>query len=296
MINHKHTVPSKKEKIRLSDYGPGIFPNLPTKSAFKKAIKKGEIFVNGETGTTGHLVKPGEEITWSEPDKNPGKLFHIELDVIFEDEHLAVVNKPAGIVVSGNQFRTLENALPEHLQISSLADALSFPKPIHRLDAPTSGLIIIAKTSSSRVYLSRQMAEKKIQKTYHAVVMGETPENWKSDLALEDKPAKTLFSKKYSVPSLRSQALTLIKAIPVTGRTHQIRRHLAEGGFPILGDKQYGPEGNILMGKGLFLCATEIKFPHPETGHIMHLNIDPPPKFQKFMIGEEKRYQKYTHH
>ncbi|WP_146192248.1 RluA family pseudouridine synthase [Marinilabilia rubra] len=294
MTSHKHIVPSVAKSQRLSDYGPGIFPNLPTKSAFKKAIKKQEIYVNGQPETTGHLVKPGEEIAWHEPDKNPGKVFHIELDVVYEDEHLAVVNKPSGVVVSGNQFRTLENALPEHLQISSLADALSFPKPIHRLDAPTSGLIIIAKTSSARVYLSRQMEKKKIQKSYHAVVMGETPDNWESDLALEGKPAKTLFSKRYSVPSLRSQALTLTKAIPVTGRTHQIRKHLAADGFPILGDKIYGNEGHILMGKGLFLCATEVKFLHPETHQIMHLNIDTPPKFQKFMIGEEKRFQKYT--
>lgn len=293
MSIHNHIVPEISASIRLSDYGPGIFPGLPTRSSFKKALKKQEIFVNGHPGTTGHWVKQGEEISWQERERNPRKIFHIDLEVIFEDEHLAVVNKPAGVVVSGNQFRTLENALPEHLRPSTFPDALSFPKPVHRLDAPTRGLIIIAKTSGARVNLSRLMEQKKIQKMYHAVVMGETPEQWECNSPLEQKAARTLFVKTASVPSLRSKTLTLVKAIPVTGRTHQIRKHLAADGYPILGDKIYGQEGRILKGKGLFLCATEIKFPHPVSGKAIHLKIDPPPKFRKFMISEEKRFLKY---
>lgn len=293
MSQHIHIVPSDAAPVRLSDYGPGIFHGLSTKSAFKKAIKKGKIQINGKPGTTGHIVKSNEEITWQEPDQIPEKLFHIDLNIIFEDDHLAVVNKPAGIVVNGNQFRTLENALPLNLTPSSQQDGLAMPRAIHRLDAPTGGLIIIAKTAHARVHLSRQMEQKEIRKTYHAVVIGETPEKWGSEAPVDEKPASTLFEKVNSVLSLRSGTLTHVKAMPLTGRTHQIRKHLAEGNTPILGDKIYGKDGLIMLGKGLFLCATGIQFQHPHFGESLSFVIKPPEKFGKFMQGEERRWKKY---
>ncbi|MFO8000173.1 MAG: RluA family pseudouridine synthase [Marinilabilia sp.] len=289
---HTHIIPSIISSARLSNYGAGIFPGLPTRSAFKKAIKRGEIFVDGNPGTTGLMVNPAQRITWQEPEKLPGRIFHIHLKVVYEDDHLAVVNKPAGVVVSGNQFRTLENALPAHLSPSSLPDALPAPKAVHRLDAPTSGLIIIAKTSAARVALSRQMENKEIQKSYHVVVIGNTPSSMEINDPIEDQPALTTFGKVQTVPSLRSGHLTLLKAKPVTGRTHQIRKHLSSAGFPILGDKLYGKEGLIMRGKGLFLCATEIIFNHPHTEEKLHLQIEMPAKFEKFMEGEKKRFFK----
>jgi 23S rRNA pseudouridine1911/1915/1917 synthase len=293
MSQHIHIVPKDAVLVRLSDYGPGIFHGLSTKSAFKKAIKKGEIQINGKPGTTGHLVKPDEEITWQEPDQIPENLFHIDLDIIFEDDHLAIVNKPAGIVVNGNQFRTLENALPLHLKPSTQPDRLMMPRAIHRLDAPTSGLIIIAKTADARVQLSRQMEKKEIRKTYHSVVIGETRETWSSEVPVDEKPATTLYEKLTAVPSLRSGTLTLVKAMPLTGRTHQIRKHLAEANTPILGDKIYGKEGLIMRRKGLFLCATGVEIRHPKTGEPLSIEIKPPEKFGKFMRGEERRWKKY---
>ncbi|RCW30806.1 RluA family pseudouridine synthase [Marinilabilia salmonicolor] len=293
MQSEKHIVTSDTRSIRLSDYGPGIFPGLSTKSAFKKAIKKGEIMVDKQPGTTGHIVKPGEVITWNTPDDKPVKIYHIDLEVVYEDETLGVVNKPAGVVVSGNQFRTLENALPLHLEPSSHTDALVSPKAIHRLDAPTSGLIIIAKTAAARVKLSRLMEQKEIHKTYQALVIGETQESWSSETPVDEKPATTLFRKIRTVPSLRSETLTMVEAKPLTGRTHQIRKHLSEAGTPILGDKMYGKEGLILKGKGLFLCATQVAFPHPFSGEPISIKIDPPHKFEHFMQGEKRRWEKY---
>lgn len=289
---HCHNIPTNIHTQRLSDYGKGIFPGLITKSSFKKAIKRNEILVDGKPGTTGHLIKPGEKIVWNEPDKKPRKLYHISLNIVYEDDHLAVVNKPAGVVVSGNQFRTLENALPVHLTSSPFPDALPGPKAIHRLDSLTSGLIIIAKTSSARIDLSRQMEEKKIRKVYHAVVIGETEDQWTIKTPVDGKPAITEFEKLKAVPSLRSEKLTLVKAKLLTGRTHQIRKHLSEGSTPILGDKLYGKDGLILKGKGLFLCATEVTFLHPETAKNIHLKIDMPPKFLKFLEGEKQRYER----
>jgi len=266
---------------------------LSTKSAFKKAIKKGEIRVNKEPATTGHIVKPNEEITWQENDQIPENLYHIDLEIIFEDDHLAVVNKPAGIVVNGNQFRTLENALPLNLRPSEQPDGLAMPRAIHRLDAPTGGLIIIAKTADARVKLSRQMEQKEIRKTYHAVVIGETRDTWRSEVPVDEKSATTLFEKVTSVPSLRSGTLTLVKAMPLTGRTHQIRIHLAGANTPILGDKTYGKEGLIMRRKGLFLCATGVEFKHPYTEEPLSIEIKPPGKFGNFMQGEERRWRKY---
>ncbi|WP_010662728.1 RluA family pseudouridine synthase [Marinilabilia salmonicolor] len=293
MQSEKHIVTSETRSIRLSDYGPGIFPGLSTKSAFKKAIKKGEILVDGQSGTTGHIVRPGEEITWNPLEQKPVKLYHIDLEIIYEDEYMAVVNKPAGVVVSGNQFRTLENALPLHLRPSSQTDALAAPKAIHRLDAPTSGLIIIAKTAAARVKLSQLMEKKEIEKTYQAVVIGETQEAWSSETPVDEKTASTLFRKIMDIPSLRSGTLTLVEAQPLTGRTHQIRKHLSEAGTPILGDKLYGTEGLIMKGKGLFLCATRIAFLHPFSDEKMLIEIEPPHKFKHFMQGEKRRWEKY---
>jgi len=293
MPHKKHIVTTDTNSIRLSDYGPGIFPGLPTKSAFKKALKKGEILVDGQPGTTGHIVKPGEVITLNPAEQKSVKLYHIELETVYEDEYMAVVTKPAGVVVSGNQFRTLENAIPLHLKPSPNTDALASPKAIHRLDAPTSGLIIIAKTAGARVKLSTQMQQKDIHKTYTAVVIGETEESWSSETPIDEKPARTLFKKITSVPSLRSGTLTLVEAKPITGRTHQIRKHLAEAGTPILGDKTYGKEGLIMKGKGLFLCATRVDFSHPFSGEQMSIEIPPPEKFEKFMQGEQRRWEKY---
>ena len=289
---HIHIIPSNATPDRLSNYGGGCFAGLPTRSSFKKAIKRGEIFINGEPGTTGSIIHPGYKIEWHEPEKKPGKLFHIHLDIIYADDHLVVVNKPAGVVVSGNQFRTLENAIPVYLGPSTLPGALPSPRAIHRLDAATSGLIIMARTSQSRAALGHQMEEKSIQKHYHTVVIGNPPASGKINEAIDERPAVTTFEKICAVPSLRSSTLSLLKASPVTGRTHQIRKHLASQGWPVLGDKLYGKEGLIMRGKGLFLCATEVCFIHPQTGEKMHFQIEMPAKFERFMKGEKQRFFK----
>ena len=289
---HKYIVPPGVIPARLSNYGPGIFAGLPTKSSFKKAIKKEEIFVNGNPGATGMIIHPGYKIEWHEPEKKPGKLYHIHLDIIYADDHLVVVNKPAGVVVSGNQFRTLENAIPAYVDRSPLPGALPSPRAIHRLDAATSGLLIMARTSEARAVLGHQMEEKSIQKFYHAVVIADAPEQGTIEEPVDDKPAVTVFEKLYTVPSLRSGHLSLLKVSPITGRTHQIRKHLSSLGFPVLGDKLYGKEGLIMRGKGLFLCATDLTFSHPVTGEKLYFQIEMPQKFEKFMAGEEKRFFK----
>ncbi|MGM0612630.1 MAG: RluA family pseudouridine synthase [Bacteroidota bacterium] len=290
--SQRHIVPEGTSPLRLSDYGHRVFTGF-SRAGFKKAIKRGEIYVNGKTGTTGIIVVPGMEIQYWPEEKEPSKIYHTALELVYEDDYLAVVRKPGGIVVSGNRFQTLENALSAHLQISPKPDALPLPRAIHRLDAPTSGMVIIAKTRSARVYLGQQMEEKKISKKYTAVVIGKTPESWFSDQPIDGKKALTKFKKINSVPSLVSDTLTMLEADPVTGRTHQIRKHLFQDGYPVLGDKMYAREGFVLKGKGLFLCATALSFYHPVSSEKLNLTIQPPAKFFRFMEGEERRFRKY---
>jgi 23S rRNA pseudouridine1911/1915/1917 synthase len=182
-----YIVPDGVTGIRLSNYAAGIFPGLATRSGLKKAIKRGEVLVRGEVATTATMLFAGNEIEWNKPDYVPRKLFDVELDVVYEDDYLAVVSKPAGIVVSGNRPDTLEHGLPAHLARSSQEDALPVFRAIHRLDSATSGLVIIAKTNHARVALGNMMEQKEIAKTYQAVVIGETPSQEFSMTLLEGK-------------------------------------------------------------------------------------------------------------
>ena len=289
-----HIVPDGINGVRLSDYLAGIYPGLDTKSGVKKAIKLGEIFVQGKPASTGKLLYPGYCIEWEKPDHVPEKVYRIALDVVYEDDYLAIVNKPPGIVVSGNRFKTLENGIGAHISPSKQPDALTIPRAIHRLDSSTSGLVIIAKTQSVRIALGTVLEERKIVKIYHAVVIGQPSSQSVFNTPINGKEALTRFETVRSVPSLVSGRLTLLRLFPETGRTHQIRIHLSGAGFPILGDKIYGQPGFILKGKGLFLCATGVEFVHPVTGQLLSVSVDIPSKFGKFMDGEYLRWKKYS--
>jgi len=191
------------------------------------------------------------------------------LDVLYEDEYLLAIHKPAGVRVSGNHFKTIKNGLPEGYQ------------PVHRLDYPTTGILLIGKTPES-VRLFNQMFEKKeIKKTYYAIVIGELADSGIFDQDIDTKYAKTNFKNISQVSSDRFDQLTLIKAFPETGRRHQIRKHLALSGRPILGDQDYSPPEFVLKGKGLYLHASELCFIHPFNKKEMVLRAPIPNRFKK---------------
>ncbi|HKL72272.1 MAG TPA: RluA family pseudouridine synthase [Marinilabiliaceae bacterium] len=290
----KHIVPQVEfNNIRFCDYCGGVFDGLPTKSSVKKAISRGELFINGKPASDGRFVVSGQLIEWRREVKVPERVFELEVPVVYEDDYLAVVNKPAGVVVSGNRFQTLENALVEILQPSSQPDALTMPHAIHRLDSDTSGLVIIGKTASAHLQLSRMMAERKIQKFYSAVVIGAPPKNGTINDPIDQKPAVTHFQTIKKYDSLVSGVLSLLQVKLETGRTHQIRKHLSAAGHPILGDKLYGQPGFVLRHRGLFLCASQLVFDHPVTNKPIDLSIELPAKFTKFPEGEQTRFNKY---
>ena len=266
---------------RLQEYGVGIFNNIPTKSALKKALKKQLITVDKTVATTATFIKGGEtiELAYQET-KTPKKQLIFPLEVLFEDEYLAVIHKPAGILVSGNSFKTITNALPQNLKKSTLTDA-TIPQPVHRLDYPTTGILLVGKTNSSIRILNKLFEDKEIHKTYYAITIGKMETKGKVISSVDSKKSKSKYKVLNSVPSERFGSLNLIKLSPKTGRRHQLRIHLASIGNPILGDKEYGKEGLILNGKGLYLHAYSLKFIHPFTKEKLYLKDGLPERFKK---------------
>lgn len=281
MKTETHIVPEVIEPLRLQEYGVGIFSSCPTKSALKKAIKKDAVQVNGKPASTATLITGGETIKLDLPQETePKKKLNFPLQILFEDSYLAVIHKPAGIVVSGNSFKTIANALPQNLETSTLPDATT-PRPVHRLDLATTGLLLVGKTHSSIRALNKMFEDKKVKKTYYAINIQKMDSCGRITEPVDNKQAATVYRVVDSVPSKRFGDLNLLRLHPETGRRHQLRKHLSGRGNPILGDKEYGIEGFILKGKGMYLHAFSLEFVHPFTGKKMHLEDELPKKFRK---------------
>jgi len=276
-----HIVEKLEKPIRFQEYSVGIFNAIPTKSGIKKAIKKGLIFIEGSLATTSKYISGGEKIELFESENSSTfERLKLDIEVLFEDETLAVVYKPAGILVSGNKFVTIANGLAQNLKKSTLADAVK-PQPIHRLDYPTSGLLLIGKTSTAITALGKLFKEKEIQKTYFAVTIGKMNSEGTIKLPIDKKESKTDFKVLHTVISERFEFLNLVKLSPKTGRKHQLRKHLFSLGNPILGDKEYFLEGKVLNGKGLYLHAATLDFVHPFTKKTISISKELPKKFNK---------------
>lgn len=208
------------------------------------------------------------------------------LKILFEDEHLAIIHKPAGILVSGNSFKTIANALPQNIKYSKLTDA-TISQPVHRLDYATTGVLLVGKTSSSIQALNKMFENKEIKKTYYAIAIGEMDGKGEISSKIDSKSAQSNYIITESVPSKRFGKLNLVKLIPLTGRRHQLRKHLSSIKNPILGDKDYGIENLILKGKGLYLHAYSLKFVHPFTGEEIYMMDELPKRFKKIFAQLE---------
>lgn len=276
-----HIVPKLPAPIRLQEYGVGVFNAALTKSALKKALKKRYITVNAVIATSAIFIQGGETITLSIPEEvDSKKKLVLPVQVIFEDEHLAAIHKPAGILVSGNRFKTIANALAQNLSPSQLPDAAK-PQPVHRLDYPTTGILLAGKTSSGIRALNVLFEDKAIQKTYYAVTIGEMNNMGTINSPIVGKKAQSNYIVRESVFSKKFGQLNLVELEPKTGRRHQLRKHLSSIGNPILGDREYGIENLIVKGKGLYLHAFALEFIHPFTNEKVHLKDGLPQKFKK---------------
>ena len=181
--------------------------------------------------------------------------------------------------------------MPFNIKLSTEEDALKWAKPVHRLDNQTSGLLIASKTKLAHINLGKQFEQKKIRKKYVAIVIGKLNGNGFILDEIDGKTAKTEYNVLKTVESLKNEYLSLVELYPHTGRTHQLRIHLSNLGFPILGDKLYGKQDLILKHKGLFLSSIELWLKHPVKGSDLHVKMDIPHKFSSRLNGEERRWQ-----
>ena len=274
-----------------------------SRSSIDKMIEAGFIKVNGDEVNTHYVPKTGDEITVEggfkeEVDIKPEKM---DLDIIYEDDDVLVINKPSGLVVhpgAGNQNGTLVNGLMAHTEDLSDINGEVRPGIVHRIDKDTTGLMIVAKNNKAHEALSDALSRHEIKRDYLAIVKGEFP----SDTATIDAPigrdevnrkkmAVTSKNSKEAITHLRVvkryKGYTLVRLSLETGRTHQIRVHMSYIGYPIVNDPLYGTGETTEYGQ--FLHSTSIDFIHPTTKENMHFEIDMPKEFKEFLSTLEEK-------
>lgn len=278
----------------LSDSVEGL-----SRSSLTKLIEDGKVTVGEKAVKKNYKVADGDRVTVLIDDPKPVDITpeDIPLDIVYEDEHLLVVNKPKGMVVHpapGNYSGTLVNALMYHCgdHLSGINGELR-PGIVHRIDKNTSGLLAVAKSDIAHAGLSEQIKDHSFTRRYLAICYG----NIKEDERTVDAPIgrHKIDRKKMCVTQLNSKpAVTHIKVLEryegftyiecrlETGRTHQIRVHLASIGHPIAGDDVYGPSKVITALGGQCLHAYQLGFIHPVTGEYIEFTADPPESFIRF--------------
>jgi RluA family pseudouridine synthase len=288
-----HVVPPGTERLRLDKYASQVLPGLPSRARARKAAKAGTLRLNGKIAESSRFVQPGDTLTYSGPKRGPPKPYPRELVIPWVDDHLAVVVKPAGLLTNGNRFQTLEAILVHHLKPPDLPDALPWPRPAHRLDFRTGGLLVAARTTSAQIALGRAFEERRVRKRYRAIVQGHLKGSGTVNEPVEGRDAESRWEVVDHCPSTRVGSLTTVDLWPHTGRTHQLRRHMAFLGTPILGDEKYTPEDlPLLRGKSLFLYAVALTLPHPITGQEIAIEVPEPARFSSLRRRETARFER----
>lgn len=286
----EHKVSGISQPTRIVDYIGDVFDMLGSRSAARKAIAAGRVKMNSEKVYPSDTIKNGDFISLTGTGIAKAKKFDFEIEQVYEDEHLIIVNKPAGIAVNGNRNKTVENALAGVTRKSKLVDSLPRPIAVHRLDVPTKGLVMLAKSKSALITLSNAFETNKIKKEYHAIVHGVPQQSGVINKPVEGKKSESRYQLEKTVKSRIFTNLSLVKLKPITGRTHQLRIHMASIGHLIVGDRLYAKEVKTILGKGLFLCASKISFEHPENKELKVVQIKLPNRFTRLLDREEARF------
>ena len=270
-----------------------------TRSQATRLIESGEVAVNGRAVSKSYKLAGGEDIAVTLPEPEPVEAVpqDIPLDVVYEDADVIVVNKPSGMVVHpapGHPDGTLVNALLYHCAgtLSGIGGALR-PGIVHRIDRDTSGLIIAAKNDAAHQYLSAQLADHTLARTYECIVVGKLREDRGTvDAPIARHPTDR---KRMAVVAGGREAVThweVIARYPgythvrcrlETGRTHQIRVHMAYIGHPILGDTVYGAKKEVPGLTGQCLHAVGLRFLHPRTHAVVELSCPLPEEFTRML-------------
>jgi 23S rRNA pseudouridine1911/1915/1917 synthase len=307
---------SEKLEFTVSDEGLRLdvilasFEEIPSRSFAEKLILDGRVFVNGKHRNKSYRPKPGEKVEVYLPREKETTLepYDFEVPVVYEDEHLIVVSKPAGLVVHpayGHYSDTLVNALVGMgVRLSSIGAPLR-PGIVHRLDKDTSGLMILAKTEEAHVKLSQMIKAREVKRVYLTLVCGCI---YRSRFSVEApitrhrheivKMTVDFDRGKYALTHFEVlevfKNFTYLKATLATGRTHQIRVHLSSIGHPVCGDPLYGGIkcSRQLPLKRLFLHAYQLQFIHPITGKMISLEDELSGELQaviRYLKQEQKK-------
>jgi len=279
-----------------------------SRSYIQKLIKEDFIKVNGKLEKSSYIVKIGDQVEIKLP-KVEAILIepeNIPIDIVYEDADVIVVNKPQEMVVHpapGNYSGTLVNALLHHCG-ENLSDINGLMRPgiVHRIDKDTSGLLVVAKNNNSHEILARQFKEHTNTRKYQAIILGNIKENEASvDAPIGrhpvDRMKRTVTSDgKHAITHFkvleRFRDYTYIEARLETGRTHQIRVHLAYIGCPLIGDPTYGPKNSKFNLKGQVLHAKTLGFIHPTKGEYMEFSSELPEYFNKLLRVLKNSYAK----
>lgn len=285
----------------LARMGEGL-----TRSAAQKLIEQGQVLRNGKPGKKNDKLNPGDIVEYTVPEAKPVDIVATEmpLDIIYEDDDVLVINKPKGLVVhpaAGHQEDTLVNGL-----LYAMGDDLSGingelrPGIVHRIDKDTSGLLAVAKNDLAHTMLASQLKDHSMARTYDAIVCG----SMKEDSGTVDAPIgrhptdrkKMCVTQRNSKPAIthwevvtRYKGYTHIRCKLETGRTHQIRVHMAYIGHPILGDTVYGHKKPELGQSSQCLHAGALCFAHPRDGRPILVFAELPQYFKEVLEKLEKR-------
>ncbi len=288
------------QQMRLDKYLAEQFPEQ-TRSYLQKLIKDGEVLVNGKQVKTGYQLSAGDEVSVNIPepkelDVEPQKM---DLDIVYEDEDVILINKPKGMVVHpapGHTTDTLVNGLLYHCKDNlSGINGVARPGIVHRIDRDTTGILIVCKNDMSHNSIAAQLKEHSINRRYRALVHG----NLKDDHGTVEGPIgrhpvdrkKMAINERNGKPAVTHYTVlerfgnyTLIECKLETGRTHQIRVHMTSIGHPLVGDEVYGPAKCPFKLQGQCLHAMVLGFVHPRTGEYMEFSADLPEYFENLLM------------
>jgi 23S rRNA pseudouridine1911/1915/1917 synthase len=309
--------PAQRIDVYLAEAELGL-----SRSQIKRLFGEGRVNVDGKKVRISHKVQGGEEVVIDQPDQKPIPFVpeEIPLDIVFEDDYIAVVNKPAGMVVhpaTRNESGTLANALLYHFQHLSSGYEKGYPGLVHRLDKNTTGLMVVAKNDQIHAALGEQLQERTLRRGYRALIWGTLqPRDGTISIPIgRSRSDRRLMSSGSAKPREaitdyetieEFEFLSYINVNLRTGRTHQIRTHLKEKSHPVFGDPEYGGRGGRLAGiragyramarkllnmtSRQLLHAARLRLIHPVTGKSMEFEKQIPEDFGQ-VLATIRQYQ-----